>query len=163
MVSTANIPAANHWLMGWDNFSVGLDVPLNFGRTFFATWREYRGFGVPSDSEVVDVFRQFPLLLLSWILPDWTLEWIYYFGMYWLGALGAFYLTTTVIKKITPWPLKRSAWQLAGLVGALAYTTNLYTIDMVCSLYLVCFTRSIDRHSVFCDCLSPWSTITLLG
>lgn len=147
VTTLTNLPAHNHWLMGWDNFSVGLDVPLNLDRTFFATWREYRGFGVPSDSEVVDVFRQLPLFVLSWILPDWTLEWIYYFGMYWLGALGAFCLTATIVKKIAPVPLQRNAWQLAGLVGALAYATNLYTIDV----FYFPITLYIVRHGML-----PW-------
>ncbi len=156
VVTLTNLPAVNHWLAGWDNFSVSLNLPLNLERTFFATWREYRGFGVPSDSEVADVFRQLPLFALSTFLPDWTVEWIYYFGMYWLGAIGAFFLTQSLVKGIAPFRLTNHGLELAGLVGALAYATNLYTIDV----FYFPITLYVVRHGLLPWIL--WSTHQLL-
>ncbi len=147
MVTLANLPQPNHWLAGWDNFSVSLDLPLNFARTVFATWREYRGFGVPSDSEVVDIFRQLPLLILGLLVPSWTLEWIYYFGMYWLGAIGVFYLTKSVVSNLIKHTFANFALQMAGLIGAIAYATNLYTIDV----FYFPITLYIVRHGFL-----PW-------
>lgn len=131
IVALKNWPVANEWLMGWDNFSVTTNLWLNLKRTLFATWREYRGFGVASDSEVVDVFRQLPLFFLQAFSPDYLLEWFYYFGMYSLGAMGAYFLTIhalrrlTITNSFTTWH-----WTLVGLCGAIFYATNLYSLEV---------------------------------
>ena len=53
------------YLLGWDNFSSYFNLKTNIFRTLFSTWREYRGLGVPSDSEVVDLPRQIFFFILS--------------------------------------------------------------------------------------------------
>lgn len=130
VVTVINWPKPGEWLMGWDNFSVTPDLWLNLKRTLFATWREYRGFGVASDSEVVDLFRQLPLFLLQAIIPNYLLEWHYYFGMYWLGTLGAYALTSALLAQLAPPATKKWYWSLLGVAGALFYATNLYSLEV---------------------------------
>lgn len=127
----SNWPAPNHWLMGWDNFSVSTDLGLNIKRTLFATWREYRGFGVASDSEVVDLFRQLPLLAIGTFVPSYLLEWLYYFSMYVLGTIGAYTLTIHALRRLTTTnSFTTWHWSLVGLSGALFYAVNLYSLEV---------------------------------
>src|SRR3989344_4074444 len=51
------------YLFGWDNYSSYFNLGTNIFRTFFATWRDYRGLGVASDSESLDLFRQIFFLI----------------------------------------------------------------------------------------------------
>ena len=65
------------YLMGWDNYSSYFNLKNNIFRTFFATWREYRGLGVPSDSESTDMFRQLFFLILSPFIQQGLLDEIF--------------------------------------------------------------------------------------
>lgn len=85
------------YLAGWDNFSVSLNPGINISRTWLATWREYRGLGVSSDSEVVDIFRQFFFLALSLILKKPLLEQIYLLLCLNVGVIAFYFLAKKVI------------------------------------------------------------------
>ena len=61
-------------LLGWDNYSSYLNPPLNISRMFFDSWRSFRGLGVPSDSEVTDVFRQLLFLVFAPIISQNLLD-----------------------------------------------------------------------------------------
>lgn len=64
--------------IGWDNYSSYLDPVTNISRTL-SSWREYRGLGSLSDSEITDVPRQLFFLAFSIILPNQLLDQVYYF------------------------------------------------------------------------------------
>ena len=66
------------YIIGWDNFSSYFHQPANLLRTFFSAWREHRGLGVQSDSEVVDIFRQVFFSLSRPFIPSELPEQIYY-------------------------------------------------------------------------------------
>lgn len=86
VISLVNVKPG-FFIMGWDNFSSYLDLPLNLNRSLSVTWRDYRGLGVPSDSEVVDIFRQITFLGLDLILPLWFVEQAYYLLSLCLGVI----------------------------------------------------------------------------
>jgi hypothetical protein len=78
------------YMIGWDNYSSYFNLPTNLFRTFFATWREYRGLGVPSDSESTDIFRQVFYLLSSIFFSENLLDQIYYLLALWVGVLSMY-------------------------------------------------------------------------
>lgn len=86
------------YFLGWDNYSSYFNQPNNLFRTLFATWREYRGLGVPSDAETTDIFRQLFYFLLHFIIPEQLLDQIYYLMALWLGILGMYALVNLILK-----------------------------------------------------------------
>lgn len=119
-------------ILGWDNFSVSLSLKDNLFRTLFATWRDYRGFGVPSDSEVTDIFRQLLLFPLSLNLSPQIVDQLYYFSLLVIGSIASFFLTKEVLDRLFVTRNQLEAWaiQTASLAGALFYTFSLYSIDV---------------------------------
>src|SRR5690606_23301321 len=108
---------SNMWLLGWDNFSVNVDLPVNLGRTFWATWRDSRGLGVPSDSEVVDIFRQLLFVAFDVLLPKNNLITFYYLILYVTGILSTYWLIRIIL---TRWLRSPKPWllELSSTLGA---------------------------------------------
>jgi hypothetical protein len=75
-----------HDFIGWDNYSSYLDPVTNISRTL-SSWREYRGLGSLSDSEITDVPRQLFFLAFSIILPNQILDQVYYFMCLLIGVI----------------------------------------------------------------------------
>ncbi len=115
------------YLMGWDNYSSYLNIKDNFFRTLFSTWREYRGLGVPSDSEVTDIFRLGLFALLKPIIPTQLLDQLYYLLSLNLGVLGMYALTRELVKKIGNSTLKENI-NIFSFFSAFFYLFNLNTL-----------------------------------
>ncbi len=98
-ITFANIKP-DFYLLGWDNYSSYFNLKTNIFRTFFATWREYRGLGVPSDAEVTDIFRQIFYWLAHFILPEQLLDQVYYMIALWVGVFGMYVFTNLLWKDI---------------------------------------------------------------
>lgn len=118
------------WLIGWDNFSVSLDLNTNFFRTIFSSWRGYRGLGVPSDSESVDVFRILFQGFLSAFLPINLLDQFYYLSLYSIGFIGIYLLANDFLKSNHVKEEKNSlSIALASLIAALSYAFNFHVVE----------------------------------
>lgn len=113
------------YTVGWDNYSSYLDIPLNIIRTFFATWRDYRGLGVPSDSESTDLFRQLFYLLASPIVPQTILDQLYMTLSFSLGAVTAYVFFYILFGKY--WKSKKIA-DMGAFIGSFFYIFNLNTL-----------------------------------
>lgn len=114
------------YLVGWDNYSSYFNLKDGIWRTFWATWREYRGLGVSSDAEVADLWRQLFFWLIHWVVPERWLDQIYYLLGLWLGVWGMYWLSGEVLKKRFG-----EKWQdLLGLVASGAYLFNLNTLSI---------------------------------
>jgi hypothetical protein len=114
------------YMMGWDNYSSFFNIPTNVFRTLFSTWREYRGLGVPSDSEIVDIFRQLFFLILSPFTKRELLDQVYYVSCFTVGSIAMYAVVATCIRLIheTVSPKIRD-W--TSFVGAFFYIFNLST------------------------------------
>jgi len=113
------------YLAGWDNFSSYLNLPNNIFNTIFATWREHRGLGVPSDAEVNDIFRQIFSYVGSFLVGKQLVDQFYFIFMLWGGVLGMYALGREVSRR-----LKHSinTQELFGFVSAFFYLFNLSTL-----------------------------------
>lgn len=112
-------------IAGWDNFSVSLSTSTNLVRTIFSSWRSYRGLGAPSDSEVVDVFRQVFYFALSW-LPTQFADQAYIFSTLIVGVTGLYFLSRFITKKTsTPNNINSN---MAALISSLIFLFSLNTI-----------------------------------
>lgn len=117
-----------HYIVGWDNFSSYFNLPANIFRTFFATWRSYRGLGVPSDSESTDLFRQLFYLVFSLVLPQTMLDQVYILLMLALGVISMYFLGYVLFKRIVSTRLAQYA-DLFGFFAAFFYLFNLNTLS----------------------------------
>lgn len=113
------------YLAGWDNYSSYFNLKTNIFRTFFATWREYRGLGVPSDAEVNDIFRQIFYWSLHFFVPEQLLDQLYYILALWVGILGMYAFASLIIHDFN---LKKN--DLFSTVTALFYLFNLNTLSV---------------------------------
>lgn len=89
----------SYFLVGWDNYSSYFNIKTNIFRTFFATWRDYRGLGVPSDSEATDIFRQLFYLILSPLLSKMLLDQLYMVLAVVLGTLAMYGFSYIIAKR----------------------------------------------------------------
>jgi hypothetical protein len=115
------------YLMGWDNYSSYFNLPTNIFRTFFAAWRDHRGFGVPSDSEVVDLFRQLFFLLLSPFFRRELWDQFYYLLCLVGGVLGMYFFVRRILIHSIHHTNRILSDAAAGAAG-LFYLCNLNTL-----------------------------------
>lgn len=140
------------YLMGWDNYSSYFNLNNSIWRTLLATWREYRGLGVPSDAEVTDIFRLIFNWLTHWLVPEAMLDQLYYLVALWLGVGGMYFLAREMFAK-----LGKRFLDLAGGVAAFLYLFNLNTLSVFYSP-LIPFTNRFWGLP-----LTLWSLIRLAG
>ena len=114
------------YLMGWDNYSSYFNLKNNIFRTFFATWREYRGLGVPSDSESTDMFRQLFFLILSPFIKQGLLDQIFSLFSFDLGVILTYLFSKKLFKGV--FQDNEQKLDLIGVFSGLFYIFNLNTL-----------------------------------
>ena len=120
----------NHFIIGWDNFSSYFNLKENLLRTFFAGWRGYRGLGVPSDSENVDIFRQVFYALLKPFLPMYVWEQVYVLTCLIAGVIAMYIFVEQLLRRtIYEKNLKPNLLDLGAGIAAFFYLFNLNTIS----------------------------------
>lgn len=124
VITVVNIKP-DFYLMGWDNYSSYFNLKTNLFRTFFSTWREYRGLGVPSDAEVTDIFRQLFFLILSPFFKVNLLDQIFSLFSFNLGVLLIYGLSKRIFKETFN---NESKLDLLGLYAGIFYIFNLNTL-----------------------------------
>lgn len=132
VITVANIKP-DFYLMGWDNYSSYFNLKTNIFRTFFATWREYRGLGVPSDAEVTDVFRQVFYWIAHFFLPEQLLDQVYYMIALWVGVLGMYAFTNLLWRDIGKEDNKTDFF---AAFSAFFYLFNLNTLSVFYALII---------------------------
>jgi len=120
-------------MLGWDNYSSSLDLSINMPRTFFSTWREYRGLGVPSDAEATDIFRQIFYLIAWFIFPQKLLDQVFYIFALWVGVLSMYKFSKllveqTFLSKFISTDIRKK--DLFATIAALFYLFNLNTLSV---------------------------------
>lgn len=133
-ITLANI-RSEFYLAGWDNYSSYFNLKTNIFRTFFATWREYRGIGVPSDAEATDIFRQLFYLIIHFIVSEKLLDQIYYLFCLNCGVIGMYLLAQQVIKvinarHINPQNIHPLSNQVFAFFAAFFYLFNLNSFSV---------------------------------
>ncbi len=114
-----------YFILGNDNYSPEENPLLSFKRYLFSpAWRSYRGLGVPSDAEQVDIFRSFFFLLANkfgmplWLISQGTIWLVFFLGVWSTAALGEWLLEKILGGKLP------GAFFFSGLF----YFTNMLTI-----------------------------------
>lgn len=146
----AGIIRPDYYLLGWDNFSSYLDVPLNIERTLISPWRESRGLGVASDSEVVDVFHQAFTGLFSFILPTQLLDQVYISFVFIVGALLMYLFAFKLFRYVFP-PPADSASKSHHLI------LNKYA-DLFAFLAVIFYVFNLNTLSVFYFPMLPYTS-----
>ncbi|MBL7159684.1 hypothetical protein ISS85_04360 [Candidatus Microgenomates bacterium] len=130
VINLANLKP-QFYLVGWDNYSSYFNLKTNLFRTLFSTWREYRGLGVPSDSEVVDIFRQVFFLIFSPFVKETLLEQIYFLFCLDIGALGMYFFAREFFQYV----LRKIQEQHLDLIAFVAAFFYLFNLDTLATFY----------------------------
>ncbi|MFC1647052.1 hypothetical protein ACFL1A_02080 [Patescibacteria group bacterium] len=136
------------YLFGWDNYSSYFNLKTNMFRTFFSAWRDYRGFGTPSDSEIVDIFRQLIFLVLSPFLKIQIWDQIYFLICLSGGTLAMYGFIRKLLQDSKSM-ISNKILDLGSAVGALFYLFNLNTLSTFYFPIVTFNTRFIALPVVF--------------
>ena len=115
------------YLFGWDNYSSYFNLGTNIFRTFFATWRDYRGLGVASDSESLDLFRQIFFLITQPFVAKTLVDQLYIISALILGVVSMYLLSFMILKDVLKEKLSETILDIAAAFSALFYLFNLNT------------------------------------
>ena len=139
------------YFVGWDNLFPELNFPVNFERSFFGIWQEYRGLGLLDGMSFAANFPHYLFLnLLSFFLPQNMLRFIFIFLMHFLGGVGMYFLLEReILTEKAFLTLKR----FVSFFGAVFYLFNLATIQMFYAPY-----ELFTVHFAFL----PWLCLFLL-
>ncbi|MDO8497527.1 MAG: hypothetical protein Q7S61_03205 [bacterium] len=137
------------YLTGWDNVQTDLNPLLGIKRALFSVWEEYQSFGLLSGmAHASDMVRSIFVFLLSTVLPQNIIRYVYHLLMLGIGGMGMFQLLSRTLpvkdKKIIPF------------VGSLFYMGNLGVLQI--------FSVPFEPFSTFFAFL-PWEiyvAITIL-
>jgi len=114
-----------YFILGNDNYSPEESPLLSFNRYLFSpAWRDYRGLGVPSDAEQVDIFRSLFFLGLQklglplWLISQTSIWFVFLIGIWSAASLGECLLRRISSRKVPG----------AFLFSGVFYFTNMLTI-----------------------------------
>lgn len=116
------------YIVGWDNYSSYFNLLINIPRTLFSTWRAYRGFGVPSDSESTDLFRQLFDLVLTPILPTTLHDQVYMVATLMVGVLAMYFLARLLFTRYVSQTVGFAYRDVFSFFAAFFYLCNLHTL-----------------------------------
>lgn len=155
-VISAGVIKSEYYLLGWDNYSSYFNFPVNLWRTIFATWRDYRGFGVPSDSESVDLYRQiFNGAWRMFALPLQVSDQLYYLLCLISGTVGMYLFVRKLLRYIKA---DIHGWVL-DLVATAAGTFYLFNLNTFATFYFPIVTYNTRFSSLP---LLFWSFLTMV-
>jgi hypothetical protein len=131
------------YLMGWDNVMPEFNFWLNLKRSIFSVWQEYRGLGLYDGmSHAANLLHTIYIWMLSLVLPQNTLRYVFHFSMHVVGMIGMFFLIHKIffergesrVEKFSTSPdsigSSSNNKNAIAILGALFYGFNLITIQM---------------------------------
>ena len=111
---------AGTYLIGWDNVMPELNFGLNFKRSLFSLWQEYRGLGLMDGmAHGANLLHTVYLYLLSLAFPEESLRYIFTHLTHLVGGVGFFFFARFLTKK-----------SCASFLGALFYMLNIGIMQM---------------------------------
>ncbi len=134
------------YLLGWDSLSTELNPALGIKRAFFSVWQEYQSLGlVAGMAHAADLVRAVLIYLLSFVLPESIVRYVFTMGMIYSGMMGTFYLFRHIFKQ--------AQIRFMPFAGALFYLLNFNIIQM--------FFLPFEAFSVFAAVL-PWNVLIFI-
>lgn len=108
------------YLIGWDNIMPEFNLLLNFKRSLLGVWQDYRGLGLLDGlSYTANLMHVIYVSILSLILPQAVIRYVFIFLMHLAGGIGFYYLTRYLTKN-----------NKASFLGATFYMLNIGIIQM---------------------------------
>jgi len=142
IIACTNI-TPNTILAGWDNLFPEFNFPLNFWRSIFGVWIQYRGTGLYDGmSHAANLVHTLTIWLMSIVIPHNLLRYSFHLGMHVVGGIGTYMLLTKLFRN-----------KIISLTGAFFYMLNLATIQM--------FYAPLEAFSVHFASL-PWLSWALV-
>jgi hypothetical protein len=134
------------FLVGWDNVMPEFNLGLNFNRSIFSLWQEYRGLGlIDGMAHSANLLHTLYISLFTILLPDSVVRYLYIHLTHLAGGIGFFLLCTKLFrnnshtKKTTTYTYwageqtleeKSDPAYIPALLGALFYLFNIGIIQM---------------------------------
>lgn len=122
LLVTNYVPNAS--VIGWDNLQTDLNPMLGIDRAFFSVWEEYQSFGLTAGmAHAADLPRAIATALLSLVLPQHMVRYVFLMGMITFGAFGMF--------RLLQFSGLENNKKLFAFLGSLFYLLNFATIQLV--------------------------------
>jgi len=130
------------FLVGWDNVMPEFNLGLNFQRSIFSLWQEYRGLGlIDGMAHSANLFHTLYIAFLGLFLPDSILRYVYIHITHLIGGVGFFFLTRSLLltldgKKLNTNEISvhsiinRKNNEFAAFLAAFFYMFNIGIIQM---------------------------------
>ncbi len=113
------------YLIGWDNVMPEFNLLLNFKRSLFGVWQDYRGLGIPDGmSHAANLFHTIYIFLLDLFLPQNLLRYSFIFSTHLIGGIGFFVLSSYLFNQ------SEKKVKILCFIGALFYMLNLGTVQV---------------------------------
>lgn len=117
-------------LLGWDNYSSYFRPDINIFRLFFATWREFRGLGVPSDAEVTEIGRLLFYGVSRIFFNENLLDQLHHVFALVVGGVMMYKLADLVIRTYDPDRKYVHQYDFFAFMAAFFYLFNLNTLSV---------------------------------
>lgn len=112
-------------LVGWDNMYPELNFGLNIQRTLTSVWQEYRGLGyMDGMSHAANLIHYLFLWIMSFILPQQFLRYLYIFLTHLVGGIGLYMLLLYLL------PKNKKGIQWIALAGSIIYQYCFATVQI---------------------------------
>jgi hypothetical protein len=122
------------FLIGWDALNPEFNIPLNFQRSFFASWQENYGLGtLTGHGFATQLPHTMIISILSRFFPIWAIRSVFIFLCLYLGGLGIYFFARLLFHRITVKEYRKKffiAIEYICLLVALFYCLNLATVQM---------------------------------
>ncbi|MCM8787865.1 MAG: hypothetical protein NC935_07455 [Candidatus Omnitrophica bacterium] len=116
----------NTYFTGWDNLHPEFNLLEYSKRVIFGAWAEHQGTGAPAaQSQLCEIPRLPIIIILSLILPQHLIRYVFHFLMLFIGSLGIFFY----LKKYWLNQLEDKLKNWISLFGAFYYILNIFTLQ----------------------------------
>jgi len=133
----------NAFLIGWDNLLPEFNLGLNWQRSLFSLWQEYRGLGLLDGmAHSANLMHTLYITILSVFLPQNLIRFSFIHLTHLLGGIGLYYLLSYLTKN-----------KKASIFGAIFYMFNLGIIQM--------YFAPLEVFAIHFAAL-PWLTLVVL-
>lgn len=122
------------FLVGWDNVMPEFNLWLNFQRSIFSLWQEYRGLGlIDGMAHSANLLHTVYIAFLGIFLPDSILRYLYIHITHLVGGIGIFFLSRKLLSlhKDSSNPIEENKNNdIAAFFTAVFYMFNIGIIQM---------------------------------
>jgi len=119
------------WFLGWDSVVSELNFEESFKRALTGVWQEFQGVGLMGGhGYVTDLLHVSVLWVLNWFWPLNMLRYVFTFLMWWLGGIGMYFLSRSLVGNLV------KGYTLRSLVSGLSSLVYMLHLAIIQNFYV---------------------------